>query len=946
MKKTLVLLMIFGFLSGLLRSQTIVSTDPQNKNAIIEEFTGISCGFCPYGHKEVDQFLSAHPGDGFSIAYHQGYFAIPDSGQPDYTTIFGDGLGDYFNVSGWPNALINRHDFGAGMLYELNVWQQNAGEVLTQPACANIACEASVDVQSRELTVHVEIYYTANSTVSTNQLNVALLQNNVKGIQFSSWFNPDAITPDGEYLHQHMFRDFLTGQWGEQVTPAIAGTFVDKYYTYTIPEEINDIPLLLGNLKVLSFLTENETEVITAFESGITLTNFAHTTDAGITKLELPETSCSFVQPQIVLFNYGSENITSADFEIIINGETPVNHSWASTGLLPFTSVEIDIPAVFYGELSTNNLTISILSVNNITDENPDNNLQAGNFGNAFVAAQPVTLHLTTDVYFGTAWYLYDDQNNLIQQGSGYAQNTTYDIVLEADAGCFKFVMTDLDGFFFSSYSLVDADYNTLVETTNGFGNMEITAFSLPLYDLTAEISSTTTSACIGNSIQFFDASTGGPEEWLWTFEGGSPSTSTEKNPVVNYPVDGSYDVSLQVTNYLGTDYVIQDDYITITSLSYGNLALGFDGSNDYVEVTNESAFDFTTQVTLEAWVKPDHLNGTQGIISKNFGNNAHPFQLRLYGDEIIFGFYSNTIGWQPVQTSNANLLADQWVHIACTYNMQQAKIFVNGQQKASANKTFQIPLNDQPLEIGRTNDAGYKYFQGTIDEVRVWDTALLVGQIAENMCTNFTGSNDPHLIANFKFNECGGTMLTDIKNSNDGQLLNMEGDEWVGSQACPGYVITFLVLEDTGLTPIENATVNMSGTIRQTNENGQAYFEGYEQGTYSYNVSKDGFSFADGEFEVTNEDVTLEIRLVINGIESGNAGKMIIYPNPTSGELNIELLNPGNIEIISPDGQVLKITNGKPGINYMNLNALPNGLYYIRFTDGENVVHYKIILN
>lgn len=946
MKKSFIIFILLTIVSGIVNSQTIVSTDPENKNALIEEFTGIACGFCPYGHKEVEEFITAHPGDGFSIAYHQGYFAIPDPGQPDYTTPYGDGLGSYFGVNGWPNALINRHDFGGGMLYNLDLWQQYAGEIITQPAYANIACEASVDVQTRQLSVHVEVYYTGNSPIGNNKLNVALLQNNVKGVQFSSWFNPDAITPDGEYLHQHMFRNFITGQWGETVSPTTTSTFIDKYYSYTIPEEINDIPLWLGNLKVLSFLAENEIEVVTAHESGITLTNFAHSVDAGIVEIEIPTNSCSFVEPQILLSNYGSETITTVDFEIIINGDDPVNYSWTSEGLLPFTVAEIDIPAVFYGDMGTNEITIEITSVNNSPDENPANNNVTDSFSQSIEAALPVTLYLTTDVYFGTSWYLYDDQNNVIQQGSGYAENTSYEIELIADAGCYKFVMTDLDGFFFGSYSLKDGNNVTLVQTNSGFGNEEITAFTLPLYQPTAIIDASTTIACLGNSIQFYDASTGGPDTWMWTFEGGNPSTSVEKNPVVTYSVDGSFDVSLQVSNSIGSDFVTIQDYITITSLSYGNLALGFDGTNDYVEVNNESAFDFTTEITLEAWIKPNDLAGTQGILSKNFGNNAHPYQIRLLDDEIIFGFYSNTIGWQPVQTTNANLQTGEWTHIACTYNMQQVKIYVNGIQKASANKTFQIPLNDQPFEIGRTKDVAYEYFNGTIDEVRAWDVALSAVQISENMCINFTGSTDPHLVANFKFNECGGTLLTDIKNGNDGELINMEGDEWIESQACPGYMVTFLVLEDPGSSPVENATVNMNGTIRYTDENGEAFFEGYEAGSYSYSVSKEGLSFVSGIFDLVDENITIEIHLIIDQTENLPKRNTIIYPNPTSGLLNVQLEKPALIELLNSGGQRLASFEGKQGNICIDFGSLPKGFYYLKITDGAQVFHHKIILN
>jgi len=266
-------------------------------------------------------------------------------------------------------------------------------------------------------------------------------------------------------------------------------------------------------------------------------------------------------------------------------------------------------------------------------------------------------------------------------------------------------------------------------------------------------------------------------------------------------------------------------------------VTLEFDGMNDYVEVSNESAFDFTSEITLEAWMKPNTTTGMMGLISKNFGNNAHPYQIRIVDDEVLFGFYSNTIGWQPTQTSSANLQAGEWVHIACTYNQQNVKIYVNGEQKAMALKSFEIPQNDQPLEIGRTKDVSYEYFNGIIDEVRVWDVALTQETIADNMCHNYYGSTDEHLIGCYKFNECGGTLLTDMQNTNDGILLNMEGDEWIESDACPVYTVNFQVTEESNSIPIEGATVNMNGTIRYTDENGLADFVGYEPGTYDYIV-------------------------------------------------------------------------------------------------------------
>ena len=53
-------------------AQTFVSTAPENKNIILEEFTGISCVYCPDGHKIGQQLHDANPNDVFLINIHTG----------------------------------------------------------------------------------------------------------------------------------------------------------------------------------------------------------------------------------------------------------------------------------------------------------------------------------------------------------------------------------------------------------------------------------------------------------------------------------------------------------------------------------------------------------------------------------------------------------------------------------------------------------------------------------------------------------------------------------------------------------------------------------------------------------------------------------------------------------------------------------------------------------
>ncbi|HOX77916.1 MAG TPA: PKD domain-containing protein [Bacteroidales bacterium] len=69
-----------------------------------------------------------------------------------------------------------------------------------------------------------------------------------------------------------------------------------------------------------------------------------------------------------------------------------------------------------------------------------------------------------------------------------------------------------------------------------------------------------------GCEVDFNDLSSGIPTEWLWEFEGATPSTSTERNPVgIIYENPGSYQVKLTVSNEAGTDEIIYTDYINVS---------------------------------------------------------------------------------------------------------------------------------------------------------------------------------------------------------------------------------------------------------------------------------------------------------------------------------------------------------------------------------------------
>jgi len=75
-----------------------------------------------------------------------------------------------------------------------------------------------------------------------------------------------------------------------------------------------------------------------------------------------------------------------------------------------------------------------------------------------------------------------------------------------------------------------------------------------------------------GQGVIFNDLSSGGPTSWLWYFEGGTPESSVQKNPVVSYNAEGVFDVKLIVKNNAGIDSLILQDFIQVGNSAVGNI--------------------------------------------------------------------------------------------------------------------------------------------------------------------------------------------------------------------------------------------------------------------------------------------------------------------------------------------------------------------------------------
>lgn len=467
--------MFAAFLPLAAYGQTIVNTTAENKKIILEEFTGVNCVYCPQGHALAKSIQDNNPGNVFLINIHQGGFATPQGSQPDFRTPFGNGIANQTGLTGYPAGTVNRHVFpglqmGAAGTTAMGrgAWATAANQTLTQNSYVNVALEANVNSQTREMTINVEVYYTGNSPVGTNKLNIALLQNNTLGPQTGGG-------QGNNYNHMHRLVHMITGQWGEDITTTTSGSFIQRTFTYTIPENHNNIPIVFGDLELVAFIAEGQQEIISGNGTFPAYTNLALDNDISIKSISQIAPQCNgVVSPTIEIKNNGNNVLTSLDITYTVNSGTPQVYTWTgSLGGLQYETVHL--PEVAY-EQQENTIQVSIPS-----DQDSSNNSGAITFQEAVKSTSSLILSVRTDNWGEEcSWEILNSAGAVVYQGGPYNgqnnQTFTYNLSLPVD--CYTFKLYDEFGDGGGPVSIKDSNNVVVYSTTGGYGSGSSTNFS------------------------------------------------------------------------------------------------------------------------------------------------------------------------------------------------------------------------------------------------------------------------------------------------------------------------------------------------------------------------------------------------------------------------------------------------------------------------------------
>ena len=280
----------------------------------------------------------------------------------------------------------------------------------------------------------------------------------------------------------------------------------------------------------------------------------------------------------------------------------------------------------------------------------------------------------------------------------------------------------------------------------------------------------------------FTNTSSGTTTSYQWDF--GDGSTSTVAYPTHTYTKAGTYTVKLTATGPAGSNTKTKTGYITVaggglvaaynfneasgatvvdasgqgnhgtingatrsTTGKFGK-ALSFDGVNDWVSIPDADLLDLTTAMTLEAWVYPKNLADRRPILSKQGTTNGTPTRGFMFsaGDysgtgKVEVELFKNETNSSSLRSTTA-LNTSGWQHVAFVYQYvadgtSKMTIYINGVVKGSSTAAVgPVQKNAQPLALGRYywNSSYARYFNGLIDEVRIYNRALNASEILADM--------------------------------------------------------------------------------------------------------------------------------------------------------------------------------------------------------------------
>ncbi|UZR97237.1 LamG-like jellyroll fold domain-containing protein [Chondrinema litorale] len=369
----------------------------------------------------------------------------------------------------------------------------------------------------------------------------------------------------------------------------------------------------------------------------------------------------------------------------------------------------------------------------------------------------------------------------------------------------------------------------------------------------------------------------------------------------LNLPANGvGYDVGFRLPVAFVNGNIVYEGGVAVPDVKViaerqdgvsGN-ALFFDGVNDYAQIGGAGFSNLAKDFTLSMWVRPETVSGEQVLIYKH-----NSYTLLLNNDKVKVGVYKSG-NFEYVQSDTA-LTAGDYVNITVTHDTSDSlKIYINGLVAASQKIAVGGIANTvNNIYLGR-NEGGTSYFNGYIDEVRIYKNTLDSDQVIRDY-GRIVNPDEDGLQAYWRFDEGVGPFIFDaseesgVYHQNDGNLFGATWSDEIptGSQLANAsytdeagnYSITGIIYEGSGENFTISPTMTLGGAIHSFDPSKQIVFLGEGSSVENGVDFKDISSFRvtgnvyfthlskNGEQEVGSKGISIYIDGEIAAVKDGN---------------------------------------------------------------------------
>ena len=378
------------------------------------------------------------------------------------------------------------------------------------------------------------------------------------------------------------------------------------------------------------------------------------------------------------------------------------------------------------------------------------------------------------------------NQPDLIYADLSFNLNVTTDCAILLSAGCNPEVSLETgtitgtgatSGTAFTNYFFQGYDNTTCQQPIDGSIKVAIDNSSC----LSSLAGPDQLTYCGGETVTL-NASSGATGSWSIV---SGPSGSGEIFSDSTSPTSTFYSPNIGTYTLRWTTSCNTTDDVLVT-LELCNV-VNFDGVDDNINFKNKFSLN-SGNFSMEAWVKSNAANGnTQTILSKHLSPTAtNGYDLRITNNIISFHWNNNSIA------ATHSIDTDRWYHVAVTFDGTNYNLYIDGILEKTTSGTNPA-INSVDFIIGamsQNTDVPYNYFNGWIDELRIWNTPLSEDQIRRMMnqeiendgSNNVKGAVIPKNISGLNWTNLSGYyQMNNTDDVSNGYLVDKSGNNNTG---------------------------------------------------------------------------------------------------------------------------------------------------------------------